>query len=285
MQYLINLGAAGPGRDPQAMAELAALAEASGWDGITLEDYLVYQGQLGTPTYDAWLVLAAMAAATTHIRLGTLVTPVPRRRPWRLASEAITLDHLCGGRLILGVGAGEGKEASFAAAGEPTDPRILAGMLDEGLDLLAQLWSGEPVSYRGMYYHVDGLRLSPPPVQRPRIPIWVGGDWLVAGVRRRLCRWDGCCVYRGTPGTAADRPLSAAEVRDIVALVARERGTTEGFAVCVGGGPRGSDWEQERAYISALAAAGATHWNEWIPLCDLQTTRAAIGRGPLQVAL
>ena len=98
MRYLINIGAAGPGRDPRTLAELAALAEACGWDGMTLEDYLVYQGNLGTPTFDAWVVLAAMAMATTRITLGTLVTPLPRRRPWQLASEAVTLDHLCGGR-------------------------------------------------------------------------------------------------------------------------------------------------------------------------------------------
>jgi alkanesulfonate monooxygenase SsuD/methylene tetrahydromethanopterin reductase-like flavin-dependent oxidoreductase (luciferase family) len=283
MRYLINIGAAGPGRDPRTMAELAALAEACGWDGITLEDYLVYQGNLGTPTFDAWLVLAAMAMVTTRITLGTLVTPLPRRRPWLLASVAVTLDHLCGGRLILGVGAGDGKEASFAAAGEPTDPRILAGMLDEGLDLLARLWSGEPVSHHGRYYHIEGLRLSPTPVQRPRIPIWVGGNWLVAGVRRRLCRWDGCCVYRGSPDSADERPMNDDDVRDIVSLVRRERGTVEGFEICVGGAPRGPDLERDRACLRSLAAAGATAWNEWIPPCDLEATRAAISRGPLRI--
>jgi alkanesulfonate monooxygenase SsuD/methylene tetrahydromethanopterin reductase-like flavin-dependent oxidoreductase (luciferase family) len=283
MHYMINIGAAGPGRDPRGMAELAALAEASGWDGVLLEDYLVYQGIRGTPTYDPWITLAAMAIATTHIRIGTLVTPLPRRRPWRLAHEAITLDHLSGGRVVLGIGAGDSKEASFVAAGEPTDPRVRAEMLDEGLEILAGLLHGEPVSYDGKHSHVDGLTLAPRPVQEPRIPIWIGGDWLVGGVRRRLTRWDGCCIYVGTPGSAADRPITADDVRDIRALVERERSSADGFAICVGGLVRGSDPERERAHVRSLAAAGATWWNEWIPLCAPEQAREAISRGPLRI--
>jgi alkanesulfonate monooxygenase SsuD/methylene tetrahydromethanopterin reductase-like flavin-dependent oxidoreductase (luciferase family) len=280
MQYGISLG---PTIAPGTMVELATLAEDTGWDGIFLEDYLVYQDQIGTPTYDPWVLLAAMAVATRRIRLGTLVTPLPRRRPWKLASEAVTLDHLSDGRVILGVGAGDGREASFAAAGEPTAPRVLAERLDEGLSILADLWSGKPVTRDGRHYHLDGLTLSPTPVQEPRIPIWVGGDWLVEGVRRRLVRWDGCCVYKGTPGTADDEPLTAADVRDIVALVERERGTAEGFAICVGGRERQTDWDQERAAIRSLAEAGASWWQEWVAPGDLERTREAIRRAPLRI--
>jgi len=282
VRYMVNIGAAGPGRDPRTMAKLAAQAETAGWDGILLEDYLVYQGQLGTPTYDPWVVLAAMAMATTRVRLGTLVTPVPRRRPWKLASEAVTLDYLSEGRLILGVGAGDSREPSFTAVGEPTEPRVLAERLDEGLAILAGLWSGETVSYQGQHYHIAGLRLSPSPLQQPRIPIWVGGNWLVKGVRR-LTRWDGCCVYKGTPGTEMDRPLTPDDVRAIVSLVEQECGTAEGFAVCVGGRERSTDWDQERDHIRSLATAGATCWNEWVPLADPEQTWAAISRGPLRI--
>jgi alkanesulfonate monooxygenase SsuD/methylene tetrahydromethanopterin reductase-like flavin-dependent oxidoreductase (luciferase family) len=283
VRYMVNIGAAGPGRDPRTMAELAALAEASGWDGLLLEDYIIYQGQLGTPTYDPWIVLAAMALATTHVRLGTLVTPLPRRRPWKLASEAVTLDHLSGGRLILGVGAGDGREPSFRAVGEPTEPRVLAERLDEGLEILAGLWSGEPLSCQGKHYHVAGLRLSPTPVQQPRIPLWVGGNWLARGVRRRLARWDGCCVYKGSPGTEEYRPMIADDVRAILSLVERARGTAAGFEVCIGGFERRPDAEREREYIRSLAEAGATWWNEWVPPGDLARTREAISRGPLRI--
>lgn len=283
MQYLLNIGAAGPGRDPRALAELAARAEAAGWDGMLLEDYLVYQHQVGLPAYNPWVVLAAMATATTRLLLGTLVTPLPRRRPWQLAAEAVALDHLSGGRVLLGVGAGDARDPSFAAAGEPGEARVLAERLDEGLALVAALWRGEAVTFHGKHYHLDRLQLAPPPLQRPRIPIWVGGDWRRPGVRRRLVRWDGCCLYRGTPGTAAAGPLTADDVRELVAFVAREREATAGFAICVGGFVRGADWERERANLRALAAAGATHADEWIPPGDPQATREAISRGPLRV--
>jgi len=152
MRYGVSLGAAGAGRDPRRMAELAALAEAAGWDGMFLEDYVVYQGQVGTPTYDPWIVLAAMAMATTRILIGTTVTPVPRRRPWKLASEALTLDHLSGGRLVLGVGAGDLSDPGFARTGEPTAATTRAERLDEGLEIIAGLWSGEPFSHSGKHY-------------------------------------------------------------------------------------------------------------------------------------
>jgi alkanesulfonate monooxygenase SsuD/methylene tetrahydromethanopterin reductase-like flavin-dependent oxidoreductase (luciferase family) len=124
------------------MAQLAQLAEEAGWDGIHLEDYIVYQGQADTPTYDPWVTLAAMAVATQRVRLGTSVTPVPRRRPWKLASEAVTLDHLSGGRLILGVGSGDLQDPGFGAVSEPTEAKARAGRLDEALAIIDALWRG-----------------------------------------------------------------------------------------------------------------------------------------------
>ncbi len=265
------------------MSDLAALAEHSGWDAVFLEDYIVWQGKAGTPTYDPWVVLAAMAVATRRIRLGTLVTPLPRRRPWKLAHEAATLDHLSGGRVVLGVGAGDGGEASFSATGEVTRPRAKAERLDEGIEILARLWTGEPVSYAGRHHSIDGLQMLPTPVQQPRIPIWVGGDWLIPGVRRRLTRWDGCCVYRGTPGSSDDTRMTADDVRGIVALLEQERGGRQGFDICLGGVVRLPDWGRERDHIASLADAGATWWQEWVPPDDVETVRAAVARGPLRV--
>ena len=282
MRYAISLGNAGPG-GPRAFAELASLAEASGWDAIFLEDYLVYQNQVGVPTYDPWMLLATMATATDRIRLGTMVTPLPRRRPAKLAAETITLDHLSNGRVILGVGAGDGADASFRAAGEPSSARVLADRLDEGLAGLTALWAGRPVSFEGQHLRLDGLQLTPTPVQRPRIPIWVGGDWLRPRVRQRLVRWDGACLYKGTPGTATEEPLNADDVRGMADLAASARGTAEGFDICVGGLPRGADEEAERSYVRSLAAAGATWWQEWVKPGDLERTRQAVARGPLRI--
>jgi alkanesulfonate monooxygenase SsuD/methylene tetrahydromethanopterin reductase-like flavin-dependent oxidoreductase (luciferase family) len=126
MRYGISISPAGPAGDPRTMAGLAAEAEQAGWDGVFLEDYIVYQGQTGTPTYDPWVTMAAMATATSSIRIGAGVTPLPRRRPWKLAAETVTLDHLSGGRLILGVGSGDVNDPGFGAAGEPGSRPILS---------------------------------------------------------------------------------------------------------------------------------------------------------------
>jgi alkanesulfonate monooxygenase SsuD/methylene tetrahydromethanopterin reductase-like flavin-dependent oxidoreductase (luciferase family) len=135
--------------DARTLAELAHAAEEAGWDGVFLEDYILYQGVSSTPTFDPWVALAAMALRTNRILLGTDVTPLPRRRPWKLARETVTLDHLSNGRLVLGVGLGDSPETSFTHFGEVTDTRQRARMLDEALDVLVGLWSGEPFQYHG----------------------------------------------------------------------------------------------------------------------------------------
>jgi alkanesulfonate monooxygenase SsuD/methylene tetrahydromethanopterin reductase-like flavin-dependent oxidoreductase (luciferase family) len=185
MRFSVTFGAVGPGRDPRGLAELARLAEDAGWDAVFLEDYLVYQGDASLPTYDPWISLAAMASATSSIRLGTTVTPVPRRRPWKLAAEAVALDHLSGGRLILGVGLGDPSDPFLGSVGEPTDPSVLAEKLDEALTVIDALWTGESVHHSGTHYNLDGVELTARPLQRPRIPIWVGGNLLVPAVPNR----------------------------------------------------------------------------------------------------
>jgi alkanesulfonate monooxygenase SsuD/methylene tetrahydromethanopterin reductase-like flavin-dependent oxidoreductase (luciferase family) len=165
---------------------------------------------------------------------------------------------------VLGVGAGDIADPGFAAVGEAAGPSVLAARLDEGLSVVAALWTGTAVHHHGPHYRVEGLRLAAVPVQRPRIPIWVGGDLRRAGVRRRLVRWDGACVYR-------ERPLDPDDVRDIVDLVRRERGDAVGFDVKVSGGPD---------LVDEFAAAGATWWGRWIPPGDLAQARAVIAAGP-----
>jgi len=263
VKFSVTLGSVGDGRDPAGLAKLAVLAEASGWDAVFLEDYLDYQG-MGLATYDPWVSLAAIAAATSRIRLGTTVTPVPRRRPWELAAQAVAVDHLSAGRLILGAGAGDAADPGFAAVGEPVEPRVLAARLDEGLEIIDGLWTGSAVHHQTEHYSISGLRLVATPVQRPRIPIWIGGDLRRPGVRRRLARWDGACVYR-------ERPLDPDDVRDILDLVRRERGDATGFEVKVSGSPE---------LVRAFAAAGAAWWGRWIPPGEVAEARAVIAAGP-----
>jgi alkanesulfonate monooxygenase SsuD/methylene tetrahydromethanopterin reductase-like flavin-dependent oxidoreductase (luciferase family) len=183
VKFSVTLGTGGDGRDPAALADLAALAESAGWDAFLLEDYLCYRD---LPTYDPWVCLAAIATATTRIRLGTTVTPPPRRQPWDLAAQAVAIDHLSGGRLILGVGSGATDDPGFTATGTPMSAPERAARLDEGLEILTSLWTGTPADHHGRYYHLNGLRLPATPVQQPQIPIWIGGDLRHPGVRRRL---------------------------------------------------------------------------------------------------
>ncbi|HEV2374435.1 MAG TPA: LLM class flavin-dependent oxidoreductase [Streptosporangiaceae bacterium] len=276
MLYGISVSPAGPGGDPAAMAELAAEAEQAGWDGLFLEDYIVYQGNVGMATYDPWVTLAAMAVATSRVRLGLTVTPVPRRRPWKLASEAVALDHLSQGRLILGVGSGDANDPAFSATGEPLRPGVRAELLDEGLAVMTELWTGEPVTFHGRHFHVEKLTLSPRPVQQPRIPVWVGGDWQLRGVRARITRWDGSCVYKGSPSQEW-QDMTAADVREIRSAVGRPE-----FDIALGGRARAEDWDQDREHIRSIADAGATWWSEWVEPGDRQRTIDAVRRGPLR---
>jgi alkanesulfonate monooxygenase SsuD/methylene tetrahydromethanopterin reductase-like flavin-dependent oxidoreductase (luciferase family) len=292
LQYALSLPNGGECGHPRILADLAALAEASGWDGLFLEDYICYTNDTyhsipGNPTYDPWVALAAVALSTSRIRLGTLVTPLPRRRPWKLAREAVTLDHLSNGRLILGVGSGDVRDPGYIRVGESSTAgaRQRAEMLDESLQILAGLWSGQPFSYTGKHYSIEDVTFLPAPVQSPRIPVWVGGGWPNPGPTERAARWDGSCLYRQTTdGSWQD--MTPDDVRSLRAFVESRRtsGTDASpFAIVVGGRQRSSDPEQDRALIRSLAEVGATWWSEWVPAADLPTMRAAIARGPLRV--
>ena len=162
--------------DPRALVDLAVEAEAAGWDGFFYFDGIA----IGTmELYDPWVVLAAIAQRTERLRIGAILTPPSRRRPWKLAREAMTLDRLSGGRLVLPVGLGTLDDAAFGNVGEPTDARTRAQLLDESLDILEGLWSGQPFAYQGQHYHFDEMTFLPTPVQQPRIHAEaVGGVWL-----------------------------------------------------------------------------------------------------------
>jgi alkanesulfonate monooxygenase SsuD/methylene tetrahydromethanopterin reductase-like flavin-dependent oxidoreductase (luciferase family) len=285
MQYALNLPNGGAWSDARTLAELAQLAEESGWDGVFLEDYVVWQSDQEVPTHDPWIALAAMAMQTNHIRLGTQVTPLTRRRPWQVARETVTLDHLSDGRLVLGIGLGDtgesvGSDISFTHFGEATDARQRGQMLDEALDVIVGLWSGEPFNYDGLYYQVREVTFLPRPVQTPRIPIWVGGGWPLKGPSRRAVRWDGSCLYKHQ-----DHYMTADDVRELKTFIQQRRGSLDGYDIVVGGSPRRPDWEEERNYIRSLAEAGATWWIEYIPpdVGGPESVRASIARGPLRI--
>jgi alkanesulfonate monooxygenase SsuD/methylene tetrahydromethanopterin reductase-like flavin-dependent oxidoreductase (luciferase family) len=261
MQYGVTLPLSGFDGDVQQLIEAAHIAEEEGWDGVFLEDYIVYWGAQGI-TYDPWLVLAAIATRTKHIRLGLSVTPLSRRRPWKLAREAITLDHISNGRLILGFGLGDDQDKGFTSFGDVADRKQRAEMLDEGLDILAGLMSGQPFSYTGKHYKVDNVTFLPRPVQQPRIPIWIGGFWPHKAPALRAARWDGF-LPASEPDENGNSFPKPADIQTIKAFIAEHRTSTTPFDIGVGGNTPGNDPRGAYAQIEPLIEAGATWWCEF----------------------
>jgi alkanesulfonate monooxygenase SsuD/methylene tetrahydromethanopterin reductase-like flavin-dependent oxidoreductase (luciferase family) len=283
MRCSINIPNFGDFADPRVVAETARLAEEAGWDGLFVWDHLVgYNRDLAGEFAATNILLAAAALATNRIKLGPQVTPVPRRRPRQLAREIATLDRLSGGRIILGVGLGAPIGNEYGRFGEPTDPKILAGLLDEGLHAMTLLWSGEPVTFHGRYVRVEDVIMRPSPVQRPRVPIWVGGDWPHKAPARRAARWDGAVLTTG-PWEQAPTPSVVADMSTFIHAHRRARGLTgEPFEIVIGGS---SPRTAAAAYdvLAPLVDAGATWWDERSPFGELgefDKVRARIEQGP-----
>ena len=244
---------------PGMIQEIARTAELAGWDGLFVWDHVsATWAPSGVEIFDPWVILAGAACVTERILLGTNVTPVPRRRPQVLAMQVATLDHLSGGRAVLGVGLG-GEEADYKRFGESFDPRDRAGKLDEALQVIVALWSGDEVNHLGDHYTVDGVRNLLRPVEGERCPIWVGGDSRPA--RRRAAQWDGW-----TTGIIADPSgridVTPEEMGGRIRYVLDHRASEEPFDVVVEGvsdpGPAGD------ALVASYEAVGATWWCESI---------------------
>lgn len=259
MKYGVVLPLAGIDGTIEKLVEYAHSAEETGWDGVFLEDYIVYWGASGV-TYDPWLALTAIALRTQRVKLGFTVTPLPSRLPWKLAREAITLDHLSHGRLILGFGLGDEQDMHF---GEVTDLKQRAEMLDEGLDLLAGLMSGQPFSYRGKHYHTNNVTFIPGPIQQPRIPIWLGGYWPRKAPTLRAARWDGFCPAR-LHDENGDGYIKPTDIRAIKTLIDAHRTSTAPFDLVVGGHSSNGDPAAARAHVEPYIAEGATWWVEFV---------------------
>jgi alkanesulfonate monooxygenase SsuD/methylene tetrahydromethanopterin reductase-like flavin-dependent oxidoreductase (luciferase family) len=270
MRYSVDVPNFGEFAAPGVFAEVARRAEAAGWDALLVWDHVVEQKNLRREIADPWIMLTAAALATRRIRLGTAITPVARRRPAKLAREVATLDRLTGGRMILGAGLGAPVKDEYASFGDTTDTRVLAERLDEGLHALELLWSGEPVTYRGNQITVDDVVFLPTPIQRPRVPIWVGGVWPNKAPMRRAARWDGA-IPAMAGGIEAARPPELSEVRDLVGFLRgcrAENGLTEGpFDIVIGGmSPAGPAAGHD--LVGPLADLGITWWDERMPWGD-----------------
>lgn len=226
MRFALNVPNFGALSDPYTLMELAVDAENSGWDGFFLWDHILLWDR--NPIADPWIALAAIAVRTERILIGPMVTPIARRRSWKVARESTSLDHLSRGRMILGAGLGNPADAEFEAFGENPDARVRAAKLDEGLEIIAGMWSGEPYEYEGEYNRIKSFSFLPRPVQRPRIPIWIAGKWPNRAPFRRAARWDGAF-----PMKVGDEQMSPGDVKEVVSYMDRHRGPGKPFEVSI----------------------------------------------------
>ncbi len=268
-----------PHSDASVAADLAAEAEAAGWDG-----FFVWEPVWGV---DAWVSLTAAAMRTSRIRLGTMLSPLSRMRPWKFASESATLDRLSGGRVIVAVGLGA-IDTGFAEFGEVTDRKTRAELLDEGLAIVEGLWRGQPFSFSGRHYSVRETSFSPPPppLQQPRIPIWVVGMWRRPKSMQRALRYDGL-LPAAAGSSGATRQATPEELTKIAAHVRTQRGDAP-YDLVVDGTTTGVDRGADAAVVQAWAGAGATWWLEamWMLPQDadaVEKLRARIRRGPPRI--
>ncbi len=242
MKHAIDVPPFGELADPRVLADLAAAAEERGWDGFFVWDHIVHRSP-ARGVADPWVALAAVACATSRVRIGPMVTPLSRRRIQKLARETVTLDLLSSGRLTLGVGLGSARNGELEPFGEVTEPRERARLLDQGLAELTRYWSGE---------------FEPLPVQRPRIPVWVAAEWPHRRPVQRAQRWDGL-FPTSLPGPDALAEL-VGEVR-----AARPAGEPFDFVIGLAPGQDSGPWER----------AGAT-WT--ISDLGMQQTRAEVAK-------
>jgi len=253
--------------------DLARTAEAAGWDGVFTWDGIHLGDSM--EVHDPWVLMSAFAMATQRVRIGAIIQPLARRRPWKVAREAVTLDHVSNGRFVLCVGLGAVDDSGWGKVGEPTDRRTRAEKLDEALRILTGLWTGEPFGFSGQHYSFEPMAFRPIPVQRPRIPIWVVGAWPSPRSMGRAIRHDG--LLPNVVGEGELSPETIGRMRDWVA----ERRSLDGFEIVIEGTTPIDVQRAAMAEARRWADAGATWWIEsnWESF-DPAVARRRIEAGP-----
>jgi alkanesulfonate monooxygenase SsuD/methylene tetrahydromethanopterin reductase-like flavin-dependent oxidoreductase (luciferase family) len=261
----------GPVHEQVAMAHGA---EQAGWDGVFTWDGIHVGDE--AEAHDPWVLMAAFASATSRVRLGAIVMPLARRRPWKVAREAVTLDHLSNGRLVLPVGLGTLDDSAWGRVGEPTDRRVRAERLDETLEILLGLWGGKPFDYQGKHYRFEPMAFTPTPIQRPRIPIWIVGGWPSERSMSRVLRYDGLMPYV-LPGSGIEYgPRAVADMRAWIA----ERRSLDGFDIVAEGTTPADDRIAAAEVVRPWQDAGASWWIEANWMSDVADLRRRIEAGP-----
>lgn len=269
--YTPNFGYCG---DPRNLIELATECERAGWDGFFIWDHLQFPEM--EPAADPWVALSAIASQTEKILLGPMITPLPRREVVKLAREALTLDHLSGGRLILGIGLGYDALPEWSAFGLEQDAKVRGEMVDEGLLVLEALWSGKPVNHTGVHYNAVCEAWAKPRHEKS-IPIWIAGQWPGRKPFRRAAKWDG--VIPMARDQMEGGKITPTDLQDLLSVIDTEhKRAPEYDVVMIGMNPTSAD-------LLAYASEGVTWWLEasgpWSR--SLEEMKAQIRRGPTTI--
>jgi hypothetical protein len=251
--YVPNFGVCS---NPLTLTEMAVRAEKAGWDGFFLWDHIVERDKR-LPLTDSLTTLAAIAVKTKRIRIGTTLSPLPRYKPWAVARQTATLDHLSNGRFILSVGLGEEGTCAYSRFGEDSNNIVLAEKLDESLQIITGLWSGKKFSFRGKHYRVGPSVFLPGPKQRPRIPVWVGGFWPRQGPFKRAARWDGVLPLIVPGGLPKPRDL-----KEISTYIWNHRSDHSNFDIANIGWTSGTNKKRDAEKIAGFVEWGMTWWLE-----------------------
>jgi alkanesulfonate monooxygenase SsuD/methylene tetrahydromethanopterin reductase-like flavin-dependent oxidoreductase (luciferase family) len=258
MKFAINVPNFHDFGDGARLSQLACEAEAAGWDGFFIWDHMARPFR--TEVVDPWIALACIAMKTSRIRIGTMVTPLPRRRPWKVARETVSIDRLSKGRFILGAGIGSkgGSQVEWAGFGEEMNLATRGEMLDEALEVISGLWSGKNYSFNGQHYRVQDAQFLPTPVQVPRIPVWIGGYWPNKAPFRRAAKWDGVFpLFRG------DAESHLPQLKEAIQYVQDLRQDSGPFDVAYLGSPTpGDDMKLAGEIVGPYAEVGVTWWME-----------------------
>jgi alkanesulfonate monooxygenase SsuD/methylene tetrahydromethanopterin reductase-like flavin-dependent oxidoreductase (luciferase family) len=262
--------------DPRRVANLAADAEQAGWDGIYLWDHML--AVPGMPVAEAWTTMAAIAMATSRVRLGALVTPLARRRPWVLARQIATLDQLSGGRLVVGIGLGDDGWREFSAFGEETAPRVRGELLDESLEIVQELLTGNALLHAGRHYAIDSPPVLPAPVQDP-VPIWAAVRWPNRKPLARAAKLQGCFPIFPNAGSRPAPP--AADLVEQVRAELTGLGAARSLDLAVCCALHLLPEDQRAGAAATLAGAGVTWLLEaFAPGQDAAAVEAYVRGGP-----
>lgn len=271
----LKAGVALPYLGARSIARLARAAEQAGWDGVYVGDAIWCE--------DPMIGLAAAAMVTNRIRLGTMIIPAPLRRPWKIASESIALEHLSGGRLTLGLGAGAVWMGWQAFPDEPTEKRVRAEMLDETIEILDLLYQRKPFDYAGKHYQLKLTLLDegyypPKPLQQPRIPLWVVGIWHRMKSMQRVLKADGLLPQKMSAAGEYET-VTPEDLRAMKAYIETNRTRTTPFDFVVEGKTGEMSTGEAQDKLGAWAEAGATWWIEGLWECSEEQALERIEQG------